>query len=279
MTVVLAGVGADSTNLGALGPLYDDGRFEYVPIPEKTRETSETETLGSWDLRVDDRTAADLTSRIEPQPVRGGTESVSGAALESWPLHRDPNFEALTYGEHRTSGYVSRLRELEPGDVVGFYAGLRRPDGDRAHRYLIGYFTVDSVDVVTPETPPADREAILASHPDNAHTKRARNGELYLTEKTVVFVDGREPGGLFEREPVRLSDYYVKPGNERAQYYLREGIADDWAVTAGGDNMMYKPAYRCDLTGAEFVDLVGRPGERPVDASGVETSERTETAR
>ncbi|MGQ3413502.1 hypothetical protein ACT4ML_14705 [Natrinema sp. LN54] len=266
MTVVLAGVGADSTNVGALAPLYDDGRFEYVPIPEKTRATSETETLGSWELRAGDGVAADLTTRISPQPVRGGAETVAGDDLESWPLHRDPNFEALTYGEHRTSGYVSRLRALEPGDVVGFYAGLRRPDGDRAHRYLIGYFTVDGVAVVGPDTPPAEREAILAAHPENAHAKRARDGDLYL-EKPVVIVDGREPGGLFERNPIRLSDYYVKEGNERAQYYLRDEIESEWDVRAGGANMMYKPAYRCGLTGAAFRELVGHPGSRSAEQS------------
>ena len=267
MTVVLAGVGADSTNVGALAPLYDDGRFEYVPIPEKTRETTEAETLGSWNLRHGDGVAADLTTRITPQPVRGDTETVTGDALASWPLHRDPNFEALTYGEHRTSGYVSRLRALESGDVVGFYAGLRRPDGDRAHRYLIGYFTVDDVVVVDPETPPAEREAILAAHPENAHAKRARDGDLYL-EKPVVIVDGREPGGLFERDPIRLSDYYVRDGNERPQYYLRDEIASAWNVRAGGANMMFKPAYRCDLSGAAFRDLVGAPGSRAADRPG-----------
>ncbi|WP_226006928.1 hypothetical protein [Natrinema salinisoli] len=266
MTVVLAGVGADSTNVGALAPLYDDGRFEYVPIPEKTRETTESETLGSWPLRAGEGVAADLTTRITPQPVHDGTETVTGEALESWPLHRDPNFEALTYGEHRTSGYVSRLRALEPGDVVGFYAGLRRPDGDRTHRYLIGYFTVDGVAVVGPDTPPAEREAILEAHPDNAHAKRARDGDLYL-EKPVVIVDGREPGGLFERDPIRLSDYYVEDGNERAQYYLREEIASELSVQAGGTNMMFKPAYRCDLSGAAFRDRVGLPGDRSSGAS------------
>ena len=264
MTVVLAGVGADSTNLGALAPLYDDGRFEYVPIPEKTRETTESETLGSWDLRAGNGVAADLTTRITPQPVGDGTETVAGESLESWPLHRDPNFEALTYGEHRTSGYVSRLRALEPGDVVGFYAGLRRPDGDRAHRYLIGYVTVAGVDVVTPDMPRAKREAILAAHPENAHAKRARDGDLYL-EKPVVIVDGREPGGLFERDPIRISDYYVAEGNERPQYYLREEIETAWNVQAGGANMMFKPAYRCALSGDAFRTLVGIPGEQSVE--------------
>lgn len=268
MTVVLAGVGADSTNLGALAPIHDDGRFEYVPIPEKTRETTEPETLGSWRLRYDDRVASDLTTRIDPRPVRGDHGPVAVEALESWPVHHDPNFEALTYGEHRSSGYVSRLRTLEPGDVVGFYAGLRRPGGKRAHRYLIGYFTVDRVDVITPETPRADREAILAANPDNAHAKRARDGRLYLSEKPVVIVDGRRPGGLFDRHPIRLSEYYAKAGNERPQYYLREEVATAWNVREGGANMMFKPAYRCALSGGPFREMVGPvTGRRPADGT------------
>ncbi len=264
MTVVLAGVGADTTNVGALAPLYEDGRFEYVPIPEKTAETSETATLGNWSFSHRPGCAADLTTSITPQPVHEEESSLTGSALEGWPLHHDPNFEALTYGEHRTSGYVSRLSALEPGDVVGFYAGLRRendPD-NRAHRYLIGYLTVDRVDCITPEMDRETAAAVFAAHPDNAHTKRARDGRPYLEEKSIVLIDGKQPGGLFERDPIRLSDYFVKPGNERAQYYLREDLLERWNVTAGGRNMMYKPAYRCDLKGSAFRELVGLPVER-----------------
>lgn len=271
MTVVLAGVGADSTNFGSLAPINDDGTFEYVPIPEKTPETDETETLGSWKLRTTDRTAADLTTRITPQPIGDADRTVSGDDLESWPFHHDPNFEALTYGEHRTSGYVSRLRTLEAGDVVGFYAGLRKPGGERAHRYLIGYFTVERVDVVTPEMSTEVREEILEKHSDNAHTKRARDGECYL-EKPIVLVDGREPGGLFDRHPIRLSEYYVKEGNERAQYYLRDSVASALNVAEGGENMMYKPAYRCDLTGDAFCERVGTPGSRSADDGVIDGS-------
>lgn len=259
---MLAGVGADSTNVGALGPRYEDGAFEYVPIPEKTRATSETETFGSWPLRYADGVAADLTTRLWPRPVRDPDLTVSGAELATWPVHRDPNFAALTYGEHRTSGgYVDRLRRLEPGDVVAFYAGLRGPDGDRAHRYLIGYVTVNEVATVRPDAPADERDRLLRRHADNAHAKRARDGDLYL-EKPVVIVDGRPPGGLFERHPIRISDYYVKPGNERAQYYLRDEVASALSIVEGGANMTYKPAYLSDLEGAAFREAVGIPGER-----------------
>jgi len=72
MTVVLAGVGADSTNVGALAPLRRRP-LRVRSDPEKTPDTAESETLGSWDLRAGDGTAADLTTRITPQPVHDGT--------------------------------------------------------------------------------------------------------------------------------------------------------------------------------------------------------------
>lgn len=110
--------------------------------------------------------------------------------------------------------------------------------------------------MVTPDQSLAACEEIFDAHPENAHTKRAREGRPYL-EKPVVMIDGREPGGLFDRHPIRLSEYYVKSGNERAQYYLRDEIDEAWDVREGGKNMMYKPAYRCGLSGDAFRDRVG----------------------
>jgi len=259
MTVVLCGIGCDTTNVGRVAPLYADGCFEYVPIPEKTRDTGETATYDTWPLRCRDGVAADFLTAITPDPSEGTT--VRGGALRDWPLHHDPNFEALAYGEHRP-GYVDRLRRLDPGDVVGFYAGLRRPDGERAHRHLIGYFTVETVDVIPPDASRKDAAAVFDDHPENAHAKRARAGGRYYETETVVLVAGREPGGLFERDPVRMSTYEVAPGNERPQYYLDPGFDERFRVVEGRDNMQFKPAYLCDLDARTFVERVGVPGAR-----------------
>jgi hypothetical protein len=258
MTVVLCGIGCDTTNAGQVAPLYPDGRFEYIPIPEKTPETEETTTYGTWDLRRGG-VAADRLSAITPDPSGGTT--IRGDTLRDWPLHHDPNFEALTYGEHRPN-YLRRLRRLDPGDVVGLYAGLRPPGGERAHRYLIGYFTVSAVDVIPPDASREEATAVFDGHPENAHTKRARAGGRYYDEETVVIVDGCEPGGLFERDPIRMSTYEVKPGNERAQYYLDPGFADRFGVTEGRENMQFKPAYLCDLDGRTFIEDAGLPEKR-----------------
>ena len=258
MTVVLCGIGCDTTNVGRVAPLYDDC-FEYVPIPEKTRDTTESATYDTWSLRCGDGVAADLISRITPDPSEGTT--VRGDALGDWPLHHDPNLGALSYGEHRPN-YVRRLRRLDPGDAVGFYAGLHRPEGERAHRYLIGYFTVAAVDVIPADASREEAADVFADHPENAHAKRARAGGRYYDEETVVLVGGREPGGLFARDPVRMSTYEVKPGNERAQYYLDPAFAERFSVTEGRENMQFKPAYLSDLDAEAFVERVGVPGER-----------------
>jgi len=249
VTVVLAGIGCDTTNAGRVAPLYPDGGFEYVPIPEKTRETAETATYGSRGLRGREGVAADLLSSITPDPAEGTT--YRGDALREWPLHHDPNFRARTYGEHRP-GYVRELRHLDPDDAVGFYAGLSRPDGARAHRYLIGWFAVASIDVIPAGTSGAEAAVVFDRHPENAHAKRARAGRRYYEDEAVAIVDGREPGGLFERDPIRMSEYAVAPGNERPQYYLDPAFADRFSVVAGRENMQFKPAYRCDLSVEAF---------------------------
>ncbi|WP_136688778.1 Nmad3 family putative nucleotide modification protein [Halorhabdus amylolytica] len=273
MTVILAGVGVDQSNVGRNLPLYPDGTFEYIPIPEKTAETDETETFGSWKLRSGG-VAADLLSRIRPVPGRDDAWITDPDRIAGWPLHWDPNFDALTYGEHRGSvdrrqRYVPLLESLESGDIVAFYAGLAPVDGGDPHRYLIGYWTVDTV-VSTEGLDPNGQRRLLADHADNAHAKRATDGELHYDRvgadgKYVAIVAGREPGGLFERDPIRLSEKYVKPGNERAGYYLTDRITDEWNLTdpdADPVALTRKPAMRFDLDGETFLDRVGSPGER-----------------
>jgi hypothetical protein len=258
MTIVFSGIGCDTTNAGCVAP-YGDGAFEYIPIPEKTEETGEQYTYGSWPLRHQDGVAADLLSSVTPNPAEG-TRYTDPETIRSWPVHHDPNFEALTYGEHDRGSYIDRLQLLDPDDVVGFYAGL--DDGQRVHRYLIGYFTVTEIVDIPPELSPARAAEHFDDHPENAHAKRATDGHRYYDDEHVLLVDGTEPGGLFECDPIKLSEYTVADGNQRPQYYLDPAIRDQFDIVEGRDNMQFKPAYRSTLSRSAFVDLVGRPGAR-----------------
>ncbi|MFB6136268.1 MAG: hypothetical protein ABEJ04_05875 [Halobacteriaceae archaeon] len=244
MTVVLAGVAADGGNVHPVPERGADGRFEYVPIPE-SEPTTETATYGSLPRRHGDGALDSLLSYVQP----GSDPDRRTRPVGDVPVHRDPNFEHLTYGEPRR-GYVERLAALEPGDVVAFYGGLR--EGERKHRYLLGYFTVrEAVDFRGLSA--AEREAAFEAHPENAHAKRHFAGAD--TRDRLVVVDGTDPAALFERTTARLSTF-DRFGN--SQYYLDDAFADRFRVRspdhAPGDPVWlgFKPAVECALSAAAF---------------------------
>lgn len=248
MTVVLVGVGADSTNATPVPPVSPDGRFEYVPIPE-SEPTTETDTYGTVPARHGDETLAGVLDAIDP--TGGGAHSVSGPALADWPLHHDPNFAALTYGESPSRpAYTRVLGSLDPGDCLAFYTGLAADGAEYTHRYLIGYFTVESVHRI----PPADPALLRGRLAANAHLKRhAAAGSV--ADGTVV-VAGTDPGGRLPRA-VRISTH---AGG--GHHYLDETYQRQWAPEPGGDPD--RPAYlggikqihRCRISPQAFLATV-----------------------
>jgi hypothetical protein len=266
VTVVLCGVGADTGNVRPVPAVDAGGRFEYVPIPEKDG-TSETATYGTIECRHGDGVLADLLEAVRPGSE--GEWLTDDERVRDQPVHHDPNFEALTYGEHRP-GYVAKLRELDPGDVVGFYGGFPGPASTYKHRYLFGYVTVaETPTVIAPDTPSADTRTTLEAHPENAHAKRlAGRGDLYyhdseFTERLrpVVVVPGREPGGLLDRA-IRLSDRRRGPN-----YYMAADVVAALNPDSHTDHGTYlggfKPAVRCDVDAGTFAAFLReRAGRR-----------------
>ncbi|WP_267642591.1 hypothetical protein [Haloarchaeobius amylolyticus] len=274
MTVVCCGIGADTTNVSlrdARVPRIDeDGRFEYVPIPEKTRETDEPLTYGTIPRRTGDGTMADLLASLTPDPDGAGESITDPDAIAAYPPHHDPNFDALTYGEHRP-GYVNRLAALDADgtDAVAFYAGLEGADG-RLHRYLVGWFPVVKKTVVEADDDPETKREKLARHPANAHTRRAVDGLPYRDDRRVVLLDGEsDPAdgdddevGLLDRAGPQMSTFAAF-GGERRGYFLDDEFVREFAVskpdhdpdsTARADKagVTRKPAIVCDLTATEF---------------------------
>ena len=209
--IVLSGVAADTTNAEPTPRLYDDGGFDYVPIPETARDVT-VETRSYADVPTREGNADDYLERVYPG---GGDHAVEGDALADFPVHHDPNFEALTYGERRPA-YVKRLRRLGEGDAVAFYTGLRKETDDALHRYVIGYFVVDDVVYFGAFEEDEARERIR-EHPENAHTKRFE--ATNEVDDNLVIVEGRE-GGLLD-EAFRISKR-VPSGH----YYLRDDLQD-----------------------------------------------------
>jgi hypothetical protein len=277
MTVALIGVGADTTNAHPTPPVYPDGRFEYVPIPEARGPdgTAETETFGTRPLRHGSGTLADVLESITPRPTDG--PALSGRDLAGWPLHHDPNFAALTYGETTSRpAYTQLLASLDPGDVVAFYTGLCSAplDGDPceregySHRYLIGSFTVNQVvdfgainhDGRTVRFTDCSAEVqarVMDEHRENAHAKRFRASGTINDGDGLVIVDGREPGGLLDRA-VRISEHHGG-----AHHYL----SDDWQArldpgpSGNPDRNAYlggiKQAHRLRVSAGDFRTALG----------------------
>lgn len=173
MASVAINVAANTNEPGFRGPIYPDGSFEYVPIPEAEPTSGAVPTYGELDLRTDVDAVADR------------------------PVHFDPLFpevggECYCYGDEH--GVKARpLSELSAGDHLFFYATLTTTDravserGDEAEEvdsshpdwvapewgaYLIGHFEL-ARDPVTGEEyrelPAAEQAAFDA----NAHVKRA----------------------------------------------------------------------------------------------------------
>jgi len=179
---VAVNVGANTNAPGVRGPIYPDGSFEFVPIPESepVRESAAVPTYADLNLDTD----------------------VPEDALDE-PVHLDPEFaeypacEAYTYGDPH--GVKARpLSELAAGDCVFFYATLTtRGAPDREWiapdwgAYIVGQFRLarDPVSGEAFADLPADERAAFAS---NAHCKRAE------FDAAVLLAGRPAASGLYE---------------------------------------------------------------------------------
>lgn len=124
---LLLRVGMDRGTGGALGPIFRDGTFEYIPIPE----------LCPARCRVSYATL--------PGRHVASLASVLPARLAERHPHIDPDFGAATYGD-AAEQKRHQLSRLEPGDRLVFYSGLiPAPPDQGAHLYAIGSLHVRHV--------------------------------------------------------------------------------------------------------------------------------------
>jgi len=127
--VVLLRVGIDTGSGGILGPLFHDGSFEYIPIPDHFKgkgadKRTYGNTLGRMGRRLIDYFPESRQERVSCQSI-----------------HFDPEFEGFTYGDP-TPPKVS-LQRLQEGSLLVFYAGLEGWDFRCPPAiYIIGYFEV-----------------------------------------------------------------------------------------------------------------------------------------
>jgi hypothetical protein len=233
MSLVLVGVGADSDNASTCPPIFEDGTFEYIPIPEQYESTM-TATFAS----------AGFSEHLEYVVYDGDRTD----KFDEVKLHHDPNFDSLTFGDPGKSR--EGLLSLNPGDILGFYSGLTPPNQAKPkHRYLIGYFTVEKV-IDFNSLDEAALELAMEQNSENAHIKRYMAGNDVGHLSDLVIVRGREPGTLLEKA-IKLSGGRPDARN----YYFQDKWIEAWNPSTdylGGR----KPVIRSDISQEEFIESI-----------------------
>ena len=136
---VLLRVGIDSGCGGIQSPLFADGSFEFVCIPDSKRVS--VHKYGTL-VGKNDRPHSDYFPPSKQETVA------------NQHIHLDPEFETFTYGDPTTP--KRSLRRLEQGDYLIFYCGLQQWDEKAGWRavptpalYIVGYFVVEKAGLAT----------------------------------------------------------------------------------------------------------------------------------
>jgi hypothetical protein len=180
MRAIAINIGANTNEPGFRGPIWPDGTFEYIPIPES-------------EPAVDPPTYGDLAPHLTtPIPEK----------LREQPVHLDPEFpeypccERYTYGdEHGIK--AGPLSELRAGDYALFYATLT-VDGvadwlpPEWGAFCIGQFRL-ARDALTGEDYAALDADARRSFANNAHVRREDN------DARVFLLGDPEESALYDR--------------------------------------------------------------------------------
>lgn len=136
MQVVLLRVSIDTGSGGIHSPLFKNGSFELLPIPDRFRKSGvSSQTYGNTRGKYGKKLIAYFPKRLRKS--RHDTR-----------IHADPDFKTFTYGDPTL--LKGRLRELKKGDVLVFYAGLQGWEFESEPAlYIVGYFEVAKAGVAT----------------------------------------------------------------------------------------------------------------------------------
>jgi hypothetical protein len=180
---VLLRVGIDSGCGGIQGPLFGDGSFEFVCIPDNKR--------------VSIHTYGNSFGRDGKSVVQYFPES-RRIRMAAQHVHVDPEWETFTYGDPATP--KRSLRALEPGDVLIFYCGLQRWDAhdgwhkdDRPALYLAGFFEVALAGMARD----FDNDVLVSEFGKNFHVRYRTVFEQQRND--LVLVKGGPGSRLFKR--------------------------------------------------------------------------------
>jgi hypothetical protein len=242
MNAILIRCGIDKTRGGWNAPVDVNGNFVYVPIPEKRKlrfrsglERRYGEVLPALHRICSNQGCEFRHLRFPP------------GLLEA-PMHLDPDFECLTYGNPaNTKGRA--LQGLQAGDLVVFYAGLcpMEPCEQKLIYALVGILAVR--DILTASELPPERWY------ENAHVRKRD------TCPTDIIVCGASTGsGRFDR-CISIGEWRTGAYRVRAELLDKWGglsVKDGFITRSAVPPRFLKPRLFMDWLSGQGVQLMQR---------------------
>ena len=189
MNVDLLRVGIDTGCGGIHSPLFEDGTFEFVPIPDRSGR--------------DERTYGNSRG-LKGRPFSEYFPKSRQGRMASQAMHVDPEFETFTYGDPTPP--KRNLAKIKRGDLLVFYAGMegfghKRPPA----LYLAGCFRVALAGFATAFSD----EQVEREFRENYHV---RHPAVFADQRDrLVLIKGGKGSRLFRNahlvgETIRRSD-------------------------------------------------------------------------
>jgi hypothetical protein len=177
MNVVLLRVGIDTGAGGINGPLFPDGSFEYIPIPD------------GYDL--DPRTYGNSTGRHRRRLIEYFPENLQGRVADQ-SMHVDPEFATFTYGDPTQP--KAGLSRLQPGDLLVFYCGLAGWGWTATPAlYIMGYFEIEKAGLATDFSTSELKESFA----ENFHVRHRR---VFREQRDwLILVKGNDNSRLLKK--------------------------------------------------------------------------------
>ncbi len=231
--VVLLRVGIDAGCGGIQGPLFQDGTFELMCIPD--------------DKGVSEDTYGSLTCKAGRPLTEYFPESRQKRMFDKH-VHIDPEFATFTYGD--PTAPKRSLQRLKPGDLLVFYCGLQEwsaADGwNIKHRpalYLAGYFVVARAGFA----PEFSQDVLSAEFGANFHV---RHRSLFEEQKErLILIKGGLGSRLFSKAHQISSEGADKAG--KPLKVLSTEMQKVFGIFGGANSIQRSPPRWIDSTFVE----------------------------
>lgn len=224
---ILVRIGIDQAFGNWNAPVAEDGSFVFVPIPE-----GENTKFRSGQERCYSEVVPHLDQFGVTHQHQESRNVTLPLALRDKPMHLDPDFDFLTYGDDGNRR-GSSIKSLTEDDLLVFYAGLRPiyPTKHRLIYALVGLFTIEDVSIVK-DVPKSRWHA-------NAHTRKANR-----CPTDIVVRAKQERSGRLEC-CISIGEY-----RDRA-YRVRGDVLQAWGGLSVNDGYIQRSAVPPEFTSPE----------------------------